>query len=134
MTDWTIRLVKSLSAVGTLSFLFFLSCLFILKDAFTVQKYGFMMAYLSFSTLVVLAIARKLLRGKQLFTYGWQTFFTVTVSLTVVEFLAYLILGLASKFDLLVALMIYFETVMILFTLIINGVEIVYPWHRWQKK
>ncbi|GAB2021654.1 hypothetical protein RyT2_07280 [Pseudolactococcus yaeyamensis] len=130
MTDRKIRLIKSLSITCLLSTLFFLICIFIFKDDFTIQKFLFITAYLVFSTLGALFIIQKALKGKELFTYGWRTFVTVFALLAISESFVYIILGIESVSELFVAIIIYFEAVMIMAVAIINGIKIVFPWQR----
>ncbi|GHU36409.1 hypothetical protein FACS1894193_03980 [Bacilli bacterium] len=75
-------------------------------------------------------IIRKKLKGKELFTYGWRTFLTVFALLAISESLIYIILGIESASELLVAFIIYFEVTMIMSVAIINGIEIVFPWQK----
>lgn len=130
MTDRKIRHTKSLSITCLLSVLFFLICIFILKDDFTIPKYLFTTGYLFFSTLVALFIIRKKQKGKALFTYDWRTLATVFALLAASESFVYIILGIESASELLVALIIYFQEVMIMTVAIINGIKIVFPWQR----
>jgi hypothetical protein len=130
MTEQTLRFVKSLAICCLLSIGFFFTCFLILKEAFPILKYIWIALYLCFSALTLSIITRKLLKGKQLFTYHWSTFLFANVPLVFVSFLTYCILGIDSNLDLLVFLMISFEAIMIMSVLLINGAEIVLPWRK----
>ena len=56
-----------------------------------------------------------------------QLFFAL---LAASESFVYIILGIESASELLVALIIYFQAVMIMTVAIINGIKIVFPWQR----
>lgn len=125
--------IQSLLIISTLSLLFLITSYLIFKTAFSLKRYLAVSAFVAFSGLTILVAVKKGVKDEKI-TYRLRDYVNFCLYLTIPQGILQLIFGIESPTSGLVALAIYFESLIVTCISLRNGVVASFPWNRWRSK